>query len=216
MPTEAELGAHVVDQVVGDRILRANSFDAVWILFVSTRVRSGNVLRMTYGYSASCDVGDVVTRDIRIDDIVYHRDTFAAAMLHDVADEVDRVSAVHRYHARQRVGDLVLAVVPIAVAIGDIPGCALHGRLATRSSDREQVVVRILERNSLEGQVLDSRRGRRTCDGDQRLDDGGFNIGGGQRLAGSRVVIEGTGRLIEIELSWSIQELERLINRVRT
>src|SRR4029079_11030309 len=111
--------ADVVKNVVGDRIVRADAFHAGRVFLVATRVAQVHVLGVAHGDAAARDVGDIVPDDRRVDDVVDHRDPFAAAVLDGVADQADRVGVVHRDHPGQGVGDLVFAVVPVAVAVRD-------------------------------------------------------------------------------------------------
>ena len=55
------------------------------VFLVGSAVPDVDVLRMSDGDAAARDVGDVVPDDARVDDVVDHRDAFAAAVLDDVA-----------------------------------------------------------------------------------------------------------------------------------
>src|SRR5450631_4688127 len=192
--------ADVVHHVIDDRVVGADALHAGRILLVSPPVADVDVLRVANGDATSRDVGDVVPGDVGVDDIVDHRDAFVSAVLDHVAGEVNRVGAGHVDHAGQRVRDLVLAVVPVAVTVRDIHGRALHGRLPVRSREGVEAVVRVLEGDPLEREVLDPVRGRRSPDVDQPLYDGRLDVGRRHVLARPRVVVERPGRLVEEEL----------------
>src|SRR4029078_1048306 len=82
---ESGLRADVVKNVVGDRIVRADAFHAGRVFLVATRVAQVHVLGVAHGDAAARDVGDIVPDDRRVDDVVDHRDPFAAAVLDGVA-----------------------------------------------------------------------------------------------------------------------------------
>ena len=130
MPSEPTSRAYVINEVVDDRIVRADALYPGCVFLVRSTISQVNMLRVAHGDSASSDVGDVVAGNVGIDDVVDHRNSFIATVFHDIANEIDGVGAVDVDHRRQCIGDLVFAVVPVAVAIGDVNGGTLYRRLA--------------------------------------------------------------------------------------
>ena len=58
------------------------------------------MLRMAYRYAARIDVGDIVADDTGVYDIVDHGNSVTAAVLHYIADKVDRIAADYADHSR--------------------------------------------------------------------------------------------------------------------
>ena len=200
MPTEPGESAHVVDDIVVDRILGASTLDPFGVLLVGSPVSYVDMLRVRNGDAAASDVGDVVANDVGIDDVVDHRDPLITAVFDHIADDVDRIGAVHHDHPWERVDDLVLGGVPITRTVGDESRGPLYARLAVGVSDIDEAVVAVGEGDALDGEVLDPVRGRGPGDTEQAFRHRRLDIRRAHVLARARIVVERSRGLVEVEL----------------